>query len=545
MEHSALHGLLLTGLILALSGPLAVLWLFLPAWRSLKAGPGGDRIKEALITRAARWVTIGAGMSAFATVCDIFVGVAEIQGQTVFGGVDMGDVFRFMTETTVGHLTLLRIAFLLFTLAAAALRPAWKWWLVAGLATAAIFVTSLVSHAAAQPDHRAPAIAFQFIHIAAAAAWIGVLLHLHASRKVLLASSDSAEVRFIAEVVRRFSPVALLATSLLALTGVISAIRFIGDFGALATSAYGLTLLVKLVLLMPVVTAGFINFRFVRPALAQAARRASDAGVVVRRFVRTLELEVIAGVLLLIVAGVLGSVSPPGSDGTLRLTPAQVRVFPIPHLPTTAISNPADDPQSPIITEEDMRYSEFTHNWSGVMVILLGLGWLGMSLGGRVGVWAGRIFPFFLVLFGCFVAVLANPELWWLRQISPMQALRDPIIVEHQMGALMVFVLAWLAWRDRKNPESLRPLGYPLPIIMIIGSLLLLGHAHSALSVPDDLTNLINVQHAVFGAFGLFAGTSRLLLLRGLIPNTPARFVWPAFVVGLGVFMAFFYRELV
>jgi hypothetical protein len=63
--------------------------------------------------------------------------------------------------------------------------------------------------------------------------------------------------------------------------------------------------------------------------------------------------------------------------------------------------------------------------------------------------------------------------------------------------------------------------------------------------VPDDLTNLINVQHAVFGAFGLFAGTCRLLVLRGLVPSAPWRFVWPACVMGLGIFMAFFYREVI
>jgi hypothetical protein len=80
---------------------------------------------------------------------------------------------------------------------------------------------------------------------------------------------------------------------------------------------------------------------------------------------------------------------------------------------------------------------------------------------------------------------------------------------------------------------------------MIVGSLLLLGHAHSLTRIPDDLTILVNVQHAVFGAFGLFAGTTRLLMLRGLVPARAARVAWPSFVIGLGVFMAFFYREVV
>jgi hypothetical protein len=80
---------------------------------------------------------------------------------------------------------------------------------------------------------------------------------------------------------------------------------------------------------------------------------------------------------------------------------------------------------------------------------------------------------------------------------------------------------------------------------MILGSLMLLGHAHSSFTTTQDLTNLINVQHAVFGAFGLFAGVFRWFSLRGLVPEAQARLVWPALVIGLGLFMAFCYRETI
>lgn len=131
-----------------------------------------------------------------------------------------------------------------------------------------------------------------------------------------------------------------------------------------------------------------------------------------------------------------------------------------------------------------------------------------------------------------------------LRRVSAWEALRSPQLLEHQLGAVLVFALAWLAWRDRHRPPALRPLGVALPVIMIAGSLLLLGHAHSTLSVPDELSNLINVQHAIMGACGLFAGTLRLMQLRGLLPHRAAGAAWPAGVIALGVFMAFFYREI-
>jgi hypothetical protein len=63
--------------------------------------------------------------------------------------------------------------------------------------------------------------------------------------------------------------------------------------------------------------------------------------------------------------------------------------------------------------------------------------------------------------------------------------------------------------------------------------------------VPEHLSTLINVQHAFFGTCGLFAGTIRWLQLRHLVPSSPARFLWPAFVLLLGLYMTFFYQEAV
>lgn len=548
MEHSALHALLLTGLILALGGPVAVLWLLVPSARGCGIEAESKSILRALLRSAARWTTCGALAAAFATFVDFFVQVAELQGGTVFGGVDFSLVIRFASRTTVGQLCLARIGLLLLAACATRLRGLRGWRVTAVLAFGAVILSSLVSHAAAQPSHRFVAILSQVAHITVAGIWMGVLLHLVIARSQWLAGADISRIAFISGVVKRFSPIALAATSLIGITGSLAAWRYLHDTGALFTSAYGLTLIVKLVLIAPAICAGFVNFRFIRPRLAEIAAGKNSPpgpGGVLPWFSRMLELEVTAGLLVITVAGILGSLSPPGDDAAQRLTAAQTHAFLSPHLPNTDIRDwdKQDDPRG--VTLAAMRYSEFTHNWSGVMVCLMGLAWLAQSAGGRIGVWAGRLSPFLLLPFGVFIALAADPELWVLRQYSPWEALTNPQLLEHQIGAALVFVLAWLAWRDLKNPEDRRPFGYALPVIMISGSLLLLGHAHSTLTITDELINLINVQHAVFGAFGLFGGTLRLLVLRGLLRAPFARFAWSGCVIGLGMFMAFFYRELV
>jgi putative copper export protein len=510
MEHSALHAFLLVGLILGLGGPLAAALL-------RAAGAPTD-----LFARIARLTSLGVLLAAAATLADLAVQVAEVQGRTVFAGLDFGMLAHFATGTTVGRLCVARAAVLALTAALARRSLMLAGWSALG----AIVLTSLVSHAAAQPEHRAVAIATQILHIGAVAVWMGVLLHLYFLRHVFLENAH-----LVREVVRRFTPIALVATTTLLITGVIAVLRALHEPADFFGSAYGWTLLVKLALIIPAVFAGWMNFR--------------HAHTQPHRFARMLELEVLAGVLVVTVAGVLGSVSPPGDDGSLRLTPAQFHALLSPDLPTSHVDDwtAPEDPRGP--TEDDLRYSELTHNWSGVMVCALGLCWLAQARGARAGWWAARLMPVLLLPFGVFIAAASNPELWLLRTVSPWEAIRNPQLLEHQLGAALVFALAWLAWRDRTRPGHLRPLGYALPAIMIAGSLLLLGHAHSTLTVSDDLTNLINVQHAIMGACGLFGGALRLMQLRGLVPARAASFAWPGCVLALGIFMAFFYRELV
>ncbi|MGB8169059.1 MAG: CopD family protein, partial [Chthoniobacteraceae bacterium] len=476
MEHAALHGVILVGLILALGGPLAAALL-----RSSDA-------PLALFTRIARVTALGALAAALATFLDFGVQVAEVQGQTIFAGSDFSTLMRFATATTVGRLDLARAALLALTgvLALRSLKFA------SVTAFAAVIFTSFVSHAAALPEQRAAAIGAQILHITAVAIWMGVLLQFY-----LLGEGIHGNATLVAVVVRRFTPIALTATATLLLTGVVATLRGLREPIAFFGSAYGWTLLVKLALIGPAVFAGWMNFRHARTAP--------------QRFARMLELEVLAGVLVVVVAGVLGSVSPPGADDSLCLTRPQVHALLSPDLPTSHVDDWAapENPRGP--TEDDLRYSELTHNSSGVIVCLLGICWLVQARGGRLGWLAARLAPFLLLPFGAFIAVAANPELWLLRTVPAWEALRNPQLLEHQLGALLVFALAWLAWRDRRRPAHLQPLGYPLPLIMIAGSLLLLGHAHSTLSIPDELTNLINVQHAIMGACGLFGGTLRLM----------------------------------
>jgi putative copper resistance protein D len=448
----------------------------------------------------------------------------------------------------VGRLSLARIVVLLLLAGSTRISSRYRWWLAGAFGLCAVALTSSVSHAAAQPVGRWTVMVAQMAHITTAAVWIGVLIHLLVARSVIEGGAGEKNLALLAEMVRRFSPVALAVTALLAVSGLFVLVRFLGDPGGLLTSAYGLTLAVKLLMLAPAVFAGWVNYRFIRPQLLIAAHLSGTGeppkATLLQKFGRMLELEVTAGVLVVAAAGILGSVSPPGEAGSYRLTTAQTQALLSPRFPDAKLIDPNTFYGVATRTDDDLRYSEFTHHWSGVMVCLLGLAWLAQDARGRLGVWAGHGWPFLLVPFAVFVAVMSDPEIWLMRRVSLRQAIGDPQLLEHQLGAVIILVLVWLGWRDHRRPAGIRPLGYALPVIFVMGGVMLLGHAHSTLTVTEAVTNLINVQHAVFGAFLLFAGALRWLSLRELLPPRAANALWPCLVIGLGLFMTFFYREM-
>jgi hypothetical protein len=236
---------------------------------------------------------------------------------------------RFAAQTAVGNLMLLRIGVLLFVAVAAWRRAPGKWWVVAALAVAATVLVGLVSHAAAQPSRRGIVVAAQVAHICAAAAWLGVVMHLLAARRAVVTATAPGDLALIAELVRRFSPVALAAAALIALSGVYLAWRFLGTLSAMLTS----------------------------------------------------------------------------TDGALRLTPRQVEALFSPDPPTTNIGNLEEMYRSAERTILNWRYAEFTHNWSGVFVILMGTSWLLQGFGGRVGMLAARFWPALLIPFALVVAL--------------------------------------------------------------------------------------------------------------------------------------------
>jgi copper transport protein len=153
------------------------------------------------------------------------------------------------------------------------------------------------------------------VHLAAMALWLGGLV-------LIVVVVDKPSVFSIAW---RFSPLALSAVTLLAVTGFFNGWRQLGDLDSLSDSSYGRWLLIKLAVVGAVVTVAAASRWIIRnaatavvsvqPASVGAAASTSPSNELPLR--RTLMIEV-AGMIVILAAtaGLTGATPPQQADAT-------------------------------------------------------------------------------------------------------------------------------------------------------------------------------------------------------------------------------------
>ena len=131
-------------------------------------------------------------------------------------------------------------------------------------------------------------------HITAAAAWLGGLVFVLAAVAV---SPAGARWPLAMRSVPRFSLLAIVAVAVLGVAGLVSAYLEVGAWRGLWDTTYGLLILAKVALALPLLALGAFNNRVSVPALRSGAASPAVRG----RFVRAAGTEV---VLLAVVVGV-------------------------------------------------------------------------------------------------------------------------------------------------------------------------------------------------------------------------------------------------
>ena len=144
------------------------------------------------------------------------------------------------------------------------------------------------------------------VHVFAASTWLGTLLVLAliGIRGVIRSGSPGLpRAQLVSDLVNAFSPLALTAASVVAITGLTTAWLHLKRLSALWTTSYGITLIVKLVLVLCVATLGAWNWRRVRPSLGESGTEETIR--------RSATMELTFGALVLLATSVLVTLPSP------------------------------------------------------------------------------------------------------------------------------------------------------------------------------------------------------------------------------------------
>ncbi len=286
------------------------LLFLLTCWRPPPAAPSAAAFER----RARRLMVGGAALGLVAGAVGI-VAQGAIAGGTSFWDALDPDVIGNVLDTRFGAVWGWReIAWLVLGVAitAGATRRLDSW-----ATTAVLFVASCVVVAPALSGHpsvtspRGLLTAMDVTHVAAMSAWVGGLVFLLAGLPAATRLLEpQGRAHLLADVLGRFSPIALVSVLALAVTGTVQAIVHLEKFGQLLDTAFGRAVLIKAMLVVGLAFLGNVNRRRALPRL-RGAETPGAAGVLLRRTLRT---EVALVVAVLGVTGALTGYPPPASS---------------------------------------------------------------------------------------------------------------------------------------------------------------------------------------------------------------------------------------
>ena len=534
------HGLLLTAQSLTLGGVAFLVLVAEPLANGL--GDAGGRI-AARCRRLTRW-------SGGAVILVAAVGIAT-ETLVLAGTLDLSLAESVTASFALAGFAEMAAAAIIILLCRRSARTGRVGLVLSGLALLA--AGTATSHAVAQVDCRALLSAATALHRLCAGSWIGGIPYF----LIALAGSRGADAW--RRIGKRFSILSMISVSVIAATGVVLSLFYIGSFAALYGTAYGVMVIAKSLLFLGLLCLGGMNFLAVERLRANA-----DAPIL--RLRRVAEVEVGLGIAVLFIAASITSLPPAIyltndritlSEYTQRLsprwpsfsTPARASLA-IAELqsqldaqaaqggqPLTAYVPGAGEP--PPRNAANIAWSEYKHHWAGVFVLIMALLALVERNGGTR---LARHWPLLFVLFAGFLAYRDIVEGGLEDDIGFLALLRDPEIVQHLFFYALMASFGIFEWSVRTGRLRSPGAALAFPLLTATAAGALLTHSHSLANVKDLL--LMEVTHVPLALLGITFAWARWLELR-LVPaeGAIAGSVWRGCFVLVGLLLVL-YREI-
>ena len=535
-----LRALVLVGAMMAVGGCAFLLLLAQPLRPALAGFADGIEARSRRILRGA---SVGL---AVVVVADAAVGLAVLAGTTELPLADLVGA-EFVVAGAVAFAAALALA------VAAGWRANWPLALLSVLLIGTLVATS---HAAARPEERGLLLALTALHMVGAAVWIGGLPYLVGALALVGVRPCWARIG------RRYSMMAVASVAALLAGGIGLALIFVGDWGGLWGTAYGVMLSAKVLLFAMLLGFGAMNFRMIERAVGGNGGGENAPALRMRRFA---EAEIGIGFTVLFAAASLTSLPPsidlPDNRVTLHeiaermeprwpaLTTPDHGSLAIPALQARLEAEAAsqDEPPRAFIpgagapaprNAADIAWSEYNHHWAGLIVLAIGVAAL-LEKTGRVPI--ARHWPLLFLALAVFLLVRADPEGWPLGDVGFFESFRDPEVVQHRVLVLLVAGFAAFEWGVRTGRLRAGWMALVFPLLTAVGGGFLLTHAHALANLREEL--LVEITHTPLALFGIAAAWARWLEIR--LPEGDRRLpglVWPVCFMLVGLVLLG-YRE--
>jgi putative copper export protein/methionine-rich copper-binding protein CopC len=189
------------------------------------------------------------------------------------------------------------------------------------LGALALLTRALGSHGAAAQGDLSLAVVSDWLHLLAVSVWVGGLFcFAFLMPPVWRALEPALRGRWMARLVSQFSIVALVATAVVALTGLYNSVLEIPTLDALLKTLYGGTLTIKVALFVVMIAFGAVNLLILSPRFRRSLTRPGESARLFTRLRLSVGAEVLLGLSAILLGGLL-TIEPPARSEAAPIAP--------------------------------------------------------------------------------------------------------------------------------------------------------------------------------------------------------------------------------
>lgn len=183
--------------------------------------------------------------------------------------------------------------------------PGKAWWIGWAALAAGLLATSTFSGHAGVASPVALSIANDLVHLACAGAWFtGIVVLALVLPDAWRGRGDAERVRLLTPAVVRFSTVAFVSITILGITGVLNSYLHVGRLADMVETPYGISITLKILVYVGILTIGGVNHFFVKKRLERAlADGRGDSSQ--KLFRKTIAVELVMALTVLGITGFL------------------------------------------------------------------------------------------------------------------------------------------------------------------------------------------------------------------------------------------------